>query len=258
MSFIKTELCGSTAIISLDRPDALNAISTQLLSELDAALTEAETNSAICVIILTGAGKAFAAGADIGEMASLSPMEGQKFAKRGGELFLRLENLSKPVIAAVNGYALGGGCELSMACDIRLASENAKFGQPETAIGVIPGFGGTQRLPRIVGMSRAMELIFTSTTISAQEAMDIGLVSRVYPAEQLMDEAKKLAMRIAEQGQLAVRQAKLCMRQGIQADITTAVALEAEAFGLVFSTDDRREGMSAFLEKRRDKRFRCK
>ena len=187
MGFVKLEKQGHVGIVTIDRQEALNALNSQVLSDLDAVIDQVAADDEIYVMILTGAGRSFVAGADIGEMKGFSSIDGKKFGVHGGGVFLKLENLSKPVIAAVNGFALGGGCELSMACDIRLASEKARFGQPEVGLGITPGFGGTQRLPRIVGVSKAMELILTAKTIKADEAKAIGLVSEVYPAEELMD-----------------------------------------------------------------------
>ena len=209
-------------------------------------------------MILTGAGRSFVAGADIGEMKGFSSIDGKKFGVHGGGVFLKLENMAKPVIAAVNGFALGGGCELSMACDIRLASEKARFGQPEVGLGITPGFAGTQRLPRIVGVSKAMELILTAKTIKADEAKAIGLVSEVYPAEELMPKAMELAEAICANAQIAVQESKRCIRMGMQTDIATGSAFEAEAFGVCCGTADKDEGMGAFLEKRTEKHFQNK
>ena len=242
-------------MLTIDRPEALNALNTQVLCDLDEAIAKVEQADDVRVVILTGAGRSFVAGADIGEMKGFSAIDGKKFGVHGGSIFLRLENLSKPVIAAVNGFALGGGCELAMACDIRLASEKAKFGQPETGLGITPGFGGTQRLPRIVGVSKAMELILTAKTIGAEEAKAIGLVSEVYPAEELMDKAMELAQAICANAPIAVAESKRCIRMGMQTDISTGAAFEAEAFGVTCGTEDKNEGMGAFLEKRKEKHF---
>ena len=242
-------------IITISRPSALNALNSQVLNELDSTLDQVDTD-AVRVLILTGAGeKAFVAGADIGEMKGFSSVDGKKFGVHGGSVFLKLENMSKPVIAAVNGFALGGGCELSMACDIRLASEKAKFGQPEVGLGITPGFGGTQRLPRIVGVSKAMELILTAKVIGAAEAKSIGLVSEVYPPEELMPKAMEMAEAICANAQIAVCESKRCIRMGMQTDIQTGSAFEAEAFGVCCGTEDKNEGMGAFLEKRAEKHF---
>lgn len=255
MAFVKFEQQGHVGIITIDRPDALNALNSQVLSDLDAVLDRVEAEDEIYVVILTGAGRSFVAGADIGEMKGFTSSDGKKFGVRGGNVFLKLENLSKPVIAAVNGFALGGGCELAMACDIRLASEKAKFGQPEVGLGITPGFGGTQRLPRIVGVSKAMELILTARVIGAAEAKEIGLVSAVCPPEELMERAMELVQAICANAQIAVRESKRCIRMGMQTDIHTAAAFEAEAFGVTCGTADKDEGMGAFLEKRKEKHF---
>ena len=255
MSFVKYEQKDQVAVLTIDRPEALNALNTQVLCDLDEAIAKVEQADDVRVVILTGAGRSFVAGADIGEMKGFSAIDGKKFGVHGGSIFLRLENLSKPVIAAVNGFALGGGCELAMACDIRLASEKAKFGQPETGLGITPGFGGTQRLPRIVCVSKAMELILTAKTIGAEEAKAIGLVSEVYPAEELMDKAMELAQAICANAPIAVAESKRCIRMGMQTDISTGAAFEAEAFGVTCGTEDKNEGMGAFLEKRKEKHF---
>ena len=255
MSFVKYEQKDQVAVLTIDRPEALNALNTQVLCDLDEAIAKVEQADDVRVVILTGAGRSFVAGADIGEMKGFSAIDGKKFGVHGGSIFLRLENLSKPVIAAVNGFALGGGCELAMACDIRLASEKAKFGQPETGLGITPGFGGTQRLPRIVGVSKALELILTAKTIGAEEAKAIGLVSEVYPAEELMDKAMELAQAICANAPIAVAESKRCIRMGMQTDISTGAAFEAEAFGVTCGTEDKNEGMGAFLEKRKEKHF---
>ncbi len=255
MGFVKLERQGHVALITIDRPEALNALNSQVLTDLDEVLDQVEADEESYVAVLTGAGRSFVAGADIGEMKNFTSSDGKRFGVHGGNVFLKLENLSKPVIAAVNGFALGGGCELSMACDIRLASEKAKFGQPEVGLGITPGFGGTQRLPRIVGVSKAMELILTAKVIKADEALRIGLVSAVYPAEELLDKAMELANAICANAQIAVRESKRCIRMGLQADIHTGCAFEAEAFGVTCGTADKEEGMGAFLEKRSEKHF---
>ena len=258
MSFVNYEVQGAVAILTINRPEALNALNSQVLSDLDEAITKVEADDGVHAVILTGAGRSFVAGADIGEMKSFSARDGKKFGVHGGGVFLRLENLSKPVIAAVNGCALGGGCELAMSCDIRLASEKAKFGQPEVGLGITPGFGGTQRLPRIVGISKAMELILTAKVINAAEAERIGLVSAVYPPEELMDKAMELANAICANAPIAVAESKRCIRMGMQTDIATGSAFEAEAFGVTCGTEDKDEGMGAFLEKRQEKHFQNK
>ena len=256
MSFVKYEREGAVAILTIERPEALNALNSQVLSDLDEAITKVENDDEVFAVILTGAGRSFVAGADIGEMVNFTARDGKKFGVHGGGVFLRLENMSKPVIAAINGFALGGGCELAMSCDIRLASEKAKFGQPEVGLGITPGFGGTQRLPRIVGVSKAMELILTGKTIGAAEAKAIGLVSEVYPPEELMGKAMEMANAICANAPIAVAESKRCIRMGMQTDIATGSAFEAEAFGVTCGTEDKNEGMGAFLEKRAEKHFK--
>ena len=258
MGFVKVEQQGHVGILTIDRQEALNALNSQVLNDLDAAIDEVAANDDVYVVVLTGAGRSFVAGADIGEMKGFSSADGKKFGVHGGGVFLKLENMAKPVIAAINGFALGGGCELSMACDIRLASEKAKFGQPEVGLGITPGFAGTQRLPRIVGISKAMELILTAKVIGAAEAKAIGLVSEVYPPEELMPKALELANAICANAQIAVQESKRCIRMGMQTDISTGSAIEAEAFGVCCGTEDQDEGMGAFLEKRAEKHFKNK
>lgn len=255
MSFVAFEQRGPIGVLTMNRPEALNALNEQVLRDLNAALDTVEANDEVLVVILTGAGRSFVAGADIGQMKDLTPVQAKKFGSYGNQVFLKLENFPKPVIAAVNGFALGGGCELSMACDIRLASEKAKFGQPEVGLGITPGFGGTQRLARIVGVSNAMELILTAKTINAARAQELGLVSHVYPPEELMDKAMELANAICANAQIAVCESKRCIRMGMQTDIHTGSAFEAEAFGVTCGTEDKNEGMGAFLEERAEKHF---
>ena len=262
MSFVAFEQRGPIGVLTMNRPEALNALNEQVLRDLDAALDAVEANDEVLVVILTGAGRSFVAGADIGQMKDLTPVQAKKFGSYGNQVFLKLENFPKPVIAAVNGFALGGGCELAMSCDIILAAGpnaegkgGAKFGQPEVGLGITPGFAGTQRLPRIVGVSKAMELILTAKTIKADEAKAIGLVSEVYPAEELMDKAMELANAICANAQIAVCESKRCIRMGMQTDIHTGSAFEAEAFGVTCGTEDKNEGMGAFLEKRAEKHF---
>lgn len=255
MSFVKVEKQGHVAVMTISRPEALNALNSQVLTDLSDAIDAVEQDDQVYVAILTGDGRSFVAGADIGEMKGFSAIDGKRFAVHGGNVFLKLENMAKPVIAAVNGFALGGGCELCMSCDIRLASEKAKFGQPEVGLGITPGFCGTQRLPRIVGVAKAMELILTARTIGAAEAKEIGLVSYVYPPEELMPKALELANAICANAQIAVQESKRCIRMGMQTDMTTAAAFEAEAFGVTCGTEDKNEGMGAFLEKRGEKHF---
>lgn len=250
MAFVKFEQQGHVGIITIDRPDALNALNSQVLSDLDAVLDRVEAEDEIYVVILTGAGRSFVAGADIGEMKGFTSSDGKKFGVRGGNVFLKLENLSKPVIAAVNGFALGGGCELAMACDIRLASEKAKFGQPEVGLGITPGFSGTQRLPRRVGIAKAKELIFSGKMIKADEAEKIGLANAVYAPEELMNGAVEMARSFMKNAPIAVKYSKACIDRGMQMDIDDGIALENELFAMCFATADQKEGMTAFLEKR--------
>jgi len=245
------EYVGKVAIITINRPKALNALNYTTLLELASLLTEIGNNSDIKVLLLTGAGeKAFVAGADISYMKDLNPFQAREFAKLGQEVFRKFETLPQPAVAVVNGYALGGGCELALACDIRLASENAKFGQPEVTLGLTAGFGGTQRLPRLVGTGVASELLFTGELIDAHEALRLGLVNHIYPADQLMAVALTLAQRIARQAPKAVQLTKCAIQRGTNMDLDSALAYEAEIFGLVASTEDQEEGCQAFLEKR--------
>jgi len=240
------------AILYINRPKALNALNAETLYELEAAVKDVKADPNIKVMIVTGTGdKSFVAGADITFMLPLSPAEGRCLSDVGEKVFRQFELMEKPVIAAINGFALGGGCELAMACDIRLASENAVFGQPEVGLGVIPGFGGTQRLPRLIGEGRAKELTYTADIINAQEAYRIGLVNHVYPQEQVMDEAKKMAKKIAAKAPLAVGYSKFAIGKGLQADIDTAMSIESDMFGMCCATTDKFEGMGAFVEKRK-------
>ena len=246
------EKSGPVAVLTFNRPKALNALNSDTLSELSTALDELGRDSGVKVVILTGSGeKAFVAGADISQMKDFSPLEGRRFAQFGQATFRKIELLPQPVIAAVNGFALGGGCELAMACDIRLAGENAKFGQPEVTLGLTAGFGGTQRLPRIVGTGLASEILFTGDIIDAQEAYRIGLVNRVYPLDTLMEEAQKLAKRIAGRAPAAVQLTKSAIQRGTNMDLDSAQAYESEVFALTFSTQDQTEGCTAFVEKRK-------
>ena len=237
--------------ISFNRPKALNALNTEVLEELDKLVDEIEKDDETFVVVFTGEGKAFVAGADIGEMKDKNLIEGKKFAQLGHKVFRKIELLEKPVIAAVNGYALGGGCELAMSCDIRIAGEKAKFGQPEVGLGITPGFGGTQRLSRLVGSAKAKELIFTADTISAQEAEKIGLVNKVVSQEELINETMNMANKITSKGQVAVRFSKNAINRGIETDIDTALDIEINLFGMCFATEDQKEGMKAFTEKRK-------
>ncbi len=255
MSNVLSEVKGNVAVLTINKPQALNALNDEVLCDLSQAFTEAENNKDVYVIIITGAGKAFVAGADISQMKDFGAVEGKAFGVYGNSVFMAIENSPKPVIAAINGFALGGGNELALSCDMRIASSKAKFGQPEVGLGITPGFGGTQRLPRTVGKAKAMELILTGKTIKADEALSIGLVNKVVEPEALMDEAMALAEAICANAQIAVRQSKACINRGLQTDIATGVSFEAEAFGLCFATEDQKEGMTAFVEKR-DKNFK--
>lgn len=258
MKFVTYEVEGQTGLITINRPDALNALNSQVLEELDQILDEIDQSS-VRALILTGAGeKSFVAGADIGEMSSFSKEEGEAFGKRGNDIFKRLETFPIPIIAAVNGFALGGGCELSLSCDIRICSENAVFGQPEAGLGITPGFGGTQRLARIVGPGMAKQMIFTARNIKAEEAYRIGLVNAIYPQNELLTEAKKMAKGIADNAPIAVRNCKKAINDGLQVDMDQAVVIEEKLFGDCFETYDQKEGMGAFLEKRKEKRFMMK
>ena len=238
------------AVLTISRPKALNALNSETLTELDLAIDEIAKDDDIYAVIVTGEGKAFVAGADITEMKDLDTMGGRRFGILGNKVFRKLENLEKPVIAAVNGFALGGGCELSMACDIRIASSKAKFGQPESGLGITPGFGGTQRLPRLVGLGMAKELIYTAKIIRADEALRIGLVNKVVEPEELLTEAKALATTIAGQAPIAVRLCKAAINKGTQLDMDSAISYESEIFGECFSTEDQTSGMTAFIEKK--------
>ena len=242
---------GSLAIITLNRPKALNAINGMMVEELEQAVRQVRDDPGVRVVVITGAGdKAFAAGADITEFKAMSPIDAWMFVQRLQRLFLQIERLPKPVIAAVNGYALGGGCELMMACDIVYASDAARIGQPEINLGIIPGGGGTQRLARLIGKQRAKELVLTGEIIGAQEAWGLGLLNKVVPADQLMVEVRKLADKLAIKGPLAVMAAKEAIEDGYDMALERALAYEGKLFALCFATEDRTEGVNAFLEKR--------
>ena len=258
MAFVKYEVEGAVGVITIDREKALNALNSEVLGDLEAVIDGVDLETVRC-LVLTGAGqKSFVAGADIGEMSTDTVAEGKAFAEKGNAVFRKLETLPIPVIAAVNGFALGGGCELSMSCDIRLASENAVFGQPETGLGITPGFGGTQRLMRRIPVGKAKEMIYACTNIKAPEALQWGLVNAVYPADELMPAAMKLAGKIAKNAPIAVRMAKQAMNEGIETDIDSGIAIECELFGKCFETADQIEGMAAFLEKRKHEPFQNK
>ncbi len=241
-------------ILTINRPDKLNAISNELTTELKSFLDEAERDDDLRVLIITGAGdKAFVAGADINELVGRDARLGRRVSQERQDIFSRIENLPIPVIGAINGYALGGGLELALACNIRLASEKAQFGAPEVKLGIIPGDGGTQRLPRLVGLGRAMEMILTGDFIDAEEAFRIGLVNRVLPPEELMGKAMELAQRIASRPPLAVRYAKEAVNRSQEGGLTAGFSLESYLHALSCTTEDKKEGVSAFLEKRKGK-----
>jgi enoyl-CoA hydratase len=248
---IQVAVDGALATVTVAREAALNALSSKVIAELTAACGELEVSTDVRAVIVTGAGKAFVAGADIAEMRELSPRQAQAFAGMGGALAAAIEGSEKPWIAAVNGFALGGGCELAMACDFIYASDQAKFGQPEVKLGIIPGFGGTQRLARRVGIAKAKELCMTGDMIDAAEALRIGLCDAVWPAAELMARARDVAGRIAANGPLAVAEVKRLVQLGQSTTLDHALALEQQSFGLLFSTADQREGMSAFLARPR-------
>ena len=258
MEYITYEAEGQIGIITINRPKALNALNSTVLDELDKTLDGVDLESIRC-LILTGAGeKSFVAGADIGEMSSLTKAEGEAFGKKGNDVFRKIETFPIPVIAAVNGFALGGGCELSMSCDIRICADTAVFGQPETGLGITPGFGGTQRLARLVGPGMAKQLIYTAKNIKADEALRIGLVNAVYPLEELMPAAEKLAATIAKNAPIAVRACKKAINDGLQVDMDAAVVIEEKLFGSCFESADQKEGMGAFLEKRKHEPYQNK
>lgn len=239
-----------TCTVKINNPKTLNSLNAEVLNELECAFDQIRNDEEVRVVVLTGEGKAFVAGADIAYMSNLNPEQAKKFSEDGSRLFRKIETLNKVVIAAVNGYALGGGCELAMACDIRIASVKAKFGQPEVGLGIIPGFSGTQRMARLIGLGRAKELIFAAGNIDAEEAYRIGLVNKVTGKEELMDEAYKLADKIKSKSGVAINYAKESMNKGTETDIETGIAYESNAFGLCFASEDQKEGMNAFLEKR--------
>lgn len=240
------------AIVKINRPKALNALNAETVRELNNLMQDISVDKTVKVVVITGEGdKSFVAGADIKEMSTKNAVEGRAFGQIGQDAFTFIENMSQPVIAAVNGFCLGGGCELACACDIRYASDNAKFGQPEVTLGITPGFGGTQRLPRVIAKGPAKEILYTGQLIDAQEALRLGLVNKVLPQEELMDAVLKLANKIAKNAPIAVQLTKAAVNRGINCDVITGIAYEAEVFGLCFSTDDQKEGMGAFVEKRK-------
>ncbi len=249
---VAVEIRDRLARVTVNRPRALNTLNDQTVRELHAVFSELRRDAAVGAVILTGAGeKAFAAGADINELAVMSPLAAEAVSRRGQAAVREIETLGKPVIAAVNGYALGGGCELALGCHVRFASENAKMGLPEVGLGIIPGYGGTQRLPRVVGLGRALELITTARVIDAQEALRIGLVNAVLPQAELLPHCERVAAEILSRGPVAVRMALDAALRGLETDLEHGLDQEATFFGLVSATDDMREGLRAFLEKRK-------
>ena len=255
MGFVDYEVEGHVGIMKINRPKALNALNEDVLKDLGTAF-DAVNLDEIRVVILTGAGeKSFVAGADIAAMSTMTKAEGEAFGKFGNDVFRKIEIFPVPVIAAVNGFALGGGNELAMSCDIRICSENAVFGQPEVGLGITPGFGGTQRLARLIGPGKAKEMVYGGRNIKADEAYRVGLVNAVYPQEELMAAAKKLASGIAKNAPIAVRNCKKAINDGLEADMDQAIVVEEKLFGDCFETEDQKEGMAAFLEKRKVERF---
>jgi enoyl-CoA hydratase len=256
MNNLLVEVENGIAVVTINRPRSLNALNSETLTELSECFSDIEKRDDVKVLILTGSGeKSFVAGADISEMVDDNAIGGRKLALLAKAAFEKLENMRQVSIAAVNGFALGGGCEIAMACDIRVASENAKFAQPEVGLGIIPGFGGTQRLPRLVGRGRAKELIFTAEMIDAQEACRIGLVNRVVPLAELLDKCREMAKKIMAQSSFAVSMAKAAINAGLDVDLNSGLKLEADLFAVTFATADKKEGMTAFLEKRKEKNF---
>ena len=253
MEFVLYEQKGQYAIITINRERALNALNSTVLDELNETLDNVNLDEVRC-LILTGAGqKSFVAGADIGEMSTLTKAEGEAFGKKGNDVFRKLETFPIPVIAAINGFALGGGCEISMSCDIRICSENAVFGQPEVGLGITPGFGGTQRLARLVGEGMAKQMIYTARNIKADEAYRIGPVNAVYAQEELMPAAEKMASTIAKNAPIAVRNCKKAINDGMQVDMDQAIVIEEKLFGDCFESEDQRYGMAFFLDKNKEK-----
>ena len=256
MGFVKYEQDGFVGVITINRPEALNALNTEVIQDLDAVLDSIDLGTTR-VLVVTGAGeKSFVAGADIAAMSTMTVQEAREFSKAGNDVFRKLETLPIPSIAAVNGFALGGGNELAMSCDIRICSDNALFGQPEVGLGITPGFGGTQRLARIVGPGMAKQMIYTARNIKADEAYRIGLVNAVYPQEELMDAAKKLAAGIAKNAPIAVRACKKAINDGLDAVMDDAIVIEEKLFGSCFETEDQKAGMGNFLEKDKEKKLK--
>lgn len=247
---IRYEKQDNIGILTIDRQEALNALNSEVIEELADVIGQVEKDAELGALIITGAGRSFVAGADIGEQQPMDLAQGRKWGQRGSALFRRIEKLEIPTIAAVNGFALGGGCELALSCDIILASEKARFGQPEVGLGITPGFSGTQRLPRRIGIAKAKELIFSGRHVKADEALAMGLVNAVYPPEELLPGAIAMAKSFTKNAPIAVKYAKACIDRGMQMDIDDGIALENELFAMCFATADQKEGMKAFLEKR--------
>ena len=255
MEYIKLTAEGNVGVLTINRPAALNALNDQVIRELNEALDSIDLDTVRCLVVTGEGQKAFVAGADIGQMRGLTKEEGVAFGKLGNDVFRKLETLPIPTIAAVCGFALGGGCELAMSCDIRLCSDTAVFGQPEVGLGITPGFGGTPRMARLIGMGRAKELLYSARKGKAPEALAIGLVQGVYPVEQLMEEALKMAGRIAGNAPIAVRATKKAVNDGLQVDMDRAIEIEEALFGSCFETEDQQNAMGAFVEKRKPEPF---
>lgn len=252
MKFILNEISNKVGYIIINRPEAMNAMNSEVIKELDESVKELAENEEVGVIIITGSGeKAFVAGADIKAMQTMSSRQAVEFSREGQEMTKTIENSPKPVIAAINGFALGGGCEIALACDIRIASDNAKFSQPEVALGIIPGWGGTQRLPRLIGKGRAIEMIASGEMIDAEEALRIGLVNHVVPQEELIEKAKSIAKSILKNGPRAVASSIRSIHKGFDESIESALDIELNEFAELFETDEQREGTTAFIEKRK-------
>ena len=248
---IRYEKNGNIGIATINRPEALNALNSTVISELEQLISEVEKDAKLGAFIITGEGRSFVAGADIGEQSTMDVAAGRKWGQRGSALFRRIEKLEIPTIAAVNGFALGGGCELALACDFRFASDNAKFGQPEVNYGIIPGFGGSQRLARLIGTGEAKEMIYTGSMIDAEEALRIGLINRITTQENLIPECEAILRKIMSKAPMAIASAKNAINTGMNMDLRSGLAYEAQVFGSCFATRDQKEGMAAFLEKRK-------
>ncbi len=251
MSVVTFKQEGSLGIVSINRPEVLNALNKEVLAKMQSMLMELRNDRTVKVIIITGSGsKSFVIGADIQAMSVMTADEGYEYSRYGQEIFSMIEEMPQPVIAAVNGYALGGGCEIALACDLRIASENAKFGQPEINLGIIPGFGGTQRLPRLIGKTKALELLLTGEIVGAQDALGFGLINQVVSAEELMETAKNVGNKLCGKSRVALQVLKKAVYKGLEAESDLSYTLESELFRICFDSEDRSEGMKAFLEKR--------